>query len=104
MKPAEQLRQEFLALLSRATTLPISYDLETLERSGSRLSDPISVKKFNIKVADLLRSVLTERSLDFVIRDQQLLITPSVACRLDFVHHVFGGNHVLAIEMPTPLG
>ena len=66
---------EFLALLSRATTLPISYDLATIERSGSRLSDPISVKKFNIKVEELLRSVLAERSLDFVVRNQQVLIT-----------------------------
>ncbi len=70
-----------VALLSKLSTLPISYDLEGMAPLGVRLSDPVSLRVADGTVAEVLKQTLASRGLVYLVVQDQLLITCPQATR-----------------------
>jgi hypothetical protein len=67
--------ETWLRFVSRATTIPIGYDADDLVDHGTKLDQPLTIKKYNLTAQELLKAVLGDVGLDFVVEDFQLRIT-----------------------------
>ncbi len=62
-------------LLSRVSTIPVTYDLDALEMLGVGLYGPVSASVANASVGEVFGAVLGSKGLTFVAENGQLLVT-----------------------------
>ncbi len=65
---------DWLRFVGRAANLPITLDADQMVDLGSKLDQPLSIKKYNLTVQELLKTVLGEIGLDYAVEDYQVLV------------------------------
>lgn len=66
---------EALKSISKTNKLPIILDKSSLEEAGLRVDDPITLQISNIPARSILRLILDELELDFIVEDAVVIVT-----------------------------
>jgi hypothetical protein len=66
---------DVLESISKTSKLPIILDVISLEEAGLRVDDPITLQISNIPTRSILRLILDELDLDFVVEDAVVKVT-----------------------------
>lgn len=66
---------EALKAISKTSKLPIILDRIALEEAGLRVDDPITLQINNVPIRSILRLILDEVDLDFVVEDAVVKVT-----------------------------
>jgi uncharacterized protein DUF1559 len=62
-------------LLSQVGLVQITFDLETMARLGVKLDEPVTVKRSDSSLTEILESVLGPLGLTYVVEGNQILVT-----------------------------
>jgi len=80
---------EAVAFLSAMSTLPITFDADTMVRLGITLHDPVTVELSEANVGRILQEVAARRGLVVVVENGQVLLTSPAAQREKLWHRPY---------------